>query len=180
MKTMRITRPRALATLALLAAAALAGCGNDDDNPRPVTYVQIDRMAIPAINTALIPTAQKEAFNRADPANDVANYRAVAQGTINGLRAAVNAVSGFPAEDSPGVPAATLASVLIPDVVTINFANPVAFPNGRRLTDDVTDAAVGLVLNRGNVLGGGPGLSDGIGNDSVFGATFPYLAAPNP
>lgn len=180
MKTMRITRPRALATLALLAAAALAGCGNDDDNSKPVTYVQIDRMAIPAINTALIPTAQKEAFNKADPANDVANYRAVAQGTITGLRAAVNAVSGFPAEDSPGVPAATLASVLIPDVVTINFANPVAFPNGRRLTDDVTDAAVGLVLNRGNVLGGGAGLSDGIGNDSVFGATFPYLAAPNP
>jgi len=171
--------PRALTVLALLTAAALVGCG-DDDNNKPVTYVQIDRMAIPAINTALIPTAQKEAFNKADPANDVANYRAVAQGTITGLRAAVNAVSGFPGEDSPGVPAATLASVLIPDVVTINFANAVAFPNGRRLTDDVTDAAVGLVLNRGNVLGGGPGLSDGITNDSVFSSTFPYLAAPNP
>lgn len=179
---MTIFNPRHFRTLALfglIGAAAFAGCSNDDDN-KPVTYVQIDRMAIPAINTALIPSSQKEAFNKADPSGDVATYRSVAQATITGLRGAVNAVPGFPAEDSPGVPAATLATVLIPDVVTINFANPVAFPNGRRLADDVTDAAVGLVLNRGNVLGGGPGLSDGIGNDSAFLSTFPYLAPPNP
>lgn len=167
-----------LATLSLLGAAALTGCGDDEN--KPVTYVQIDRMGIPAINTALIPTAQKEAFNKADPANDIATFRPVVQTTITALRTAVAAVPGFPAEDNPGVPAATLATVLIPDVVTIDFASPVAFPNGRRLTDDVTDAAVGLVLNRGNVLGGGGGLSDGISNDSNFAGTFPYLAAPNP
>ena len=170
---------RLIAAVALIGTSSLLGCGDDDD-PKTVKYAQVDRMAIPAINTALIPSSQKEAFNRADPAGDVVSYRTVAQTTISGLRAAVAAVPGFPAEDNPGVPAATLATVLIPDVVTINFAQPVQFPNGRRLTDDVTDAAVGLVLNRGNVLGGGPGLSDGIGNDSVFLTTFPYLGSPNP
>ncbi len=179
MNRFRSTLLRAAAGLTLAGLLAVTGCGDDDMNDG-ATYVQVDRMAIPAINTALIPSAQKEAYNQADPADDAANYRATARATIEGLRAAVNSVSGFPAEDSPGVPAATLATVLIPDVVTINFASPVQFPNGRRLTDDVTDAAVGLVLNRGNVLGGGGGLPDGIASDSNFGATFPYLAPVNP
>ncbi len=143
-------------------------------------YVQVDRMGIPAINTALIPSAQKDAFNRADPANDVRDYQATAQGTIEALRKAVGSVAGFPGEDNPGVPAAALAQVLIPDVVTIDFSKPVQFPNGRRLQDDVIDAAVGLVLNRGNPLGGGPGVSDAINaNDVAFLSTFPYLAAPH-
>lgn len=143
-------------------------------------YIQVDRMAIPAINTALIPSDRKDAFNRADPASDIRDYRPTAQATIEGLRGAVKTITGFPAEDAPGVPAATLAEVLIPDVVTIDFSKPVQFPNGRRLQDDVIDAALGLVLNRGNVLGGGPGVGDGVGaNDVAFGNTFPYLAAPH-
>ncbi|MBI3743209.1 MAG: DUF4331 domain-containing protein [Chloroflexi bacterium] len=142
--------------------------------------VQIDRMGIPAINTALIPADKKDAFNRADPANDIRDYRATAQATITALRSAVGSVTGFPAEDKPGVPADTLATVLIPDVVTIDFSKPVQFPNGRRLQDDVIDAALGLVLNRGNVLGGGPGVSDGVNaNDVAFLNTFPYLAPPH-
>ena len=141
---------------------------------------QIERMGIPAINTVLIPADQKDAFNLADPANDVAVYLATAQATIEALRGAVGAVAGFPAEDSPGVPASVLATVLIPDVVTIDFSNPVQFPNGRTLTDDVIDAAVGLILNRGNVLGGGPGVGDAInGNDVAFMSSFPWLAPPH-
>ena len=137
-------------------------------------------MGIPAINTALIPKDSKDAFNAGNPKDDVANFRVIAESTITQLRRAVNAVTGFPGEDSPGVPPATLASVLIPDVVTIDFSNPVVFPNGRRLQDDVIDAALGLVLNRGNVLGGGAGISDGIpANDRPFLGTFPYLAPDN-
>ena len=78
------------------------------------------------------------------------------------------------------MPADTLATILIPDVVTIDFAAAVHFPNGRRLEDDVIDAALSLVLNRGNVLGGGPALPDGVGaNDVAFGTTFPFLAEPH-
>ena len=71
---------------------------------------------------------------------------------------------------------AQVAGALIPDVVTIDFSQPLAFPNGRRLTDDVVDTAVGIVLNRG----GGAGVPDAVGgNDGAFGSTFPYLAAPH-
>jgi hypothetical protein len=52
----------------------------------------------------------------------------------------------------------------------------VQFPNGRRLQDDVIDAALGVVLNRG----GAAGIGDGIGaNDKAFLSAFPYLAEPH-
>jgi hypothetical protein len=138
---------------------------------------QLDRMAIPAINTALIPSGMKDAFNAGTPATDEAMFRATAQATIEGLRAAV---APFLGDESGGplgnVPAAGVAAALIPDIVTIDFASPVAFPNGRRLQDDVIDAALGIVLNRG----GAAGISDGIGaNDKAFLDAFPFLAAPH-
>jgi hypothetical protein len=129
---------------------------------------RIDRMAIPAINTALIPSAQKDAFNVADPINDAANYRATAVTTINTLRGAVDKLFAPMLQD--GGPLGNLTSeqvgaALIPDVVTIDFSKPVQFPNGRRLQDDVIDAALGVVLNRG----GAAGISDGINaNDKAF------------
>ena len=140
---------------------------------------RIDRMAIPAINTALIPTAQKDAFNVADPINDAANYRPTAINTINTLRGAVDKLFAPKLQD--GGPLGNLTSeqvgaALIPDVVTIDFSKPVQFPNGRRLQDDVIDAALGVVLNRG----GPAGISDAVNaNDKAFLGTFPYLAEPH-
>ena len=138
---------------------------------------QVDRMAIPAINTALIPSGQKDAFNQGTPATDADNFRAMAQGQIEGLRAAVlpvlGAENGGPLGD---LTAEQVAGALIPDIVTIDFASDVAFPNGRRLADDVVDAALGIVLNRG----GAAGVADAIGaNDKPFLSSFPYLAAPH-
>jgi hypothetical protein len=139
---------------------------------------QVDRMAIPAINTALIPSDQKDAFNRADPANDEADYRATGQATIEALRGAVDGLFGTPQDGGPlgDLTAEQVATALIPDVVTIDFSQPVQFPNGRRLEDDVIDAALGVVLNRG----GAAGIGDAIdGNDVAFASSFPYLAAPH-
>lgn len=166
-----------LALVAVIAVTAL-GCSKNDKVLTPsVTYSQVDRMAIPAINTALIPSTMKDAFNRGTPETDIAAFRPTAQATITALRSAVAAV--LPPEDSPGLSASTVASVVIPDIVTIDFSQPVQFPNGRRLQDDVVDAALSLVLNRGDVLGGGPGVPDAIGaNDVAFSNTFPYLASP--
>jgi hypothetical protein len=141
---------------------------------------RIDRMAIPAINTALIPSAQKDAFNAANPINDASAYRATATTTINGLRAAVDNLFGvsFPQDGGPlGIlNSGQVAAALIPDVVTIDFSRAVQFPNGRRLQDDVIDVALGVVLNRG----GTAGISDGVSaNDKAFLTAFPYLAAPS-
>ncbi len=139
---------------------------------------QVDRMAIPAINTALIPSAQKQAFNEGDPATDVASFQATAQTTIEGLRTAVDTAFGSPQDGGPlgDLTPAAVAGALIPDIVTIDFSQPVQFPNGRRLEDDVINAALGIVLNRG----GAAGISDAVdGNDVAFGTTFPFLAAPH-
>ena len=124
---------------------------------------QVDRMAISAINTALTPGDQKDAFNAGSPATDAAQFQATGEATGDGLRAAVDAVLG-PQDGGPlgDLTSAQVAGALIPDIVTIDFSAPVVFPNGRQLTDDVVDTAVGIVLNRG----GAAGVSDGIdGND---------------
>jgi hypothetical protein len=69
-----------------------------------------------------------------------------------------------------------VGAALVPDVVTLDFSRPLQFPNGRRLQDDVIDAALGVVLNRG----GAAGIGDGVAaNDKAFLGTFPYLAAPH-
>ncbi|MEZ4554391.1 MAG: DUF4331 family protein [Dehalococcoidia bacterium] len=137
---------------------------------------QVDRMAIPAINTALIPSASKNAFNQATPSGDVATYRPMAQASVTGLRDAVQSV--LPAEDGGplgNLTAEQVAGALIPDVVTIDFSKDVVFPNGRHLQDDVIDAALGIVLNRG----GAAGIPDAVNaNDKAFLGTFPYLAEP--
>jgi hypothetical protein len=138
---------------------------------------QVDRMAIPAINTALIPSNMKDAFNAGSPATDATAFRPTAQAQIEGLRGAVAGVLGAETGGPLGdLDAATVAGALIPDIVTVDFSQPVAFPNGRRLSDDVVDAALGIVLNRG----GAAGIADAINaNDKPFGNTFPYLAAPH-
>lgn len=137
---------------------------------------QVDRMAIPAINTALIPSASKNAFNQASPSGDIATFRPMAQTSVTGLRDAVKSV--LPAEDGGPLGKLTpeqVAGALIPDVVTIDFSKDVAFPNGRRLQDDVIDAALGIVLNRG----GAKGVPDAINaNDKAFLGSFPFLAEP--
>lgn len=170
-----MNKSRFMVLALVLATTALIAACSDDDEPS-VSYIQTERMAIPALNTVLIVgDANKDAYNQSNPVNDVGTYTTVATTRISGLRTAVGAVVGFPAEDSPGISAATLAGILIPDVVTINFANPVAFPNGRQLTDDVIDTALKLVLNRQH-----PAVSDAINaNDRPFLGAFPYMATPN-
>jgi hypothetical protein len=139
---------------------------------------QLDRMAIPAINTALIPSDQKDNFNKGAPATDEAAFRATGKTTIDGLRGAVDAVLNGPVGPQDNGPLGNLtseqvATALIPDIVTIDFSKTVAFPNGRQLTDDVIDTALQLVLNRT------AGVTDAINaNDKSFGSSFPFLAEP--
>jgi hypothetical protein len=156
--------------IAMLAAASIAGCGDDDESmTAPTTnYVQVDRMAIPAFNTALIPSAQKEAFNRSSPLNDVANYKTTVIGTITSLRAAVATRLG---PETGNLTPTQLADIIVPDVVTIDFSQPLVFPNGRGPDDEVIDPVLSLVLNRN--------VSDAVGNDNTTLSTFPYLGVPN-
>ncbi|RYH05797.1 MAG: DUF4331 domain-containing protein, partial [Alphaproteobacteria bacterium] len=77
-------------------------------------------------------------------------------------------------------PGKTVASLVVPDTVTIDLSAPSGFPNGRRLTDsviDITLAALFLDLTKEPVtrltsLPLGPQA-----NDLPFRPNFPYLAA---
>jgi hypothetical protein len=120
---------------------------------------QIDRMGRPAINTALIPSSMKDAFNAGAPADDVANFSDEATAAITGLSDAANA--------------AALVPILLPDIITFDTSDAGGFLNGRRLEDDVIDAEL-------NLLSAGAVTTDGVGaNNVAFRGVFPYLAAPN-
>ncbi len=118
---------------------------------------QFDRMGRPAINTVLIPAEKKDIFNKALPRNDVSAFSP-------DVKASLIALGNSPDR------AATLASVLLPDVLTFDTSNPSGFLNGRRLFDDVIDAELSLITE-----GALPG--DGVNaNDLPFRSAFPYLA----
>ncbi len=123
------------------------------------TNAQIDRMGRPAINTALIPSSLKNAFNAGLPANDLADFSATVIASITGLSNAANA--------------AALTPILLPDLLTFDTSSASGFLNGRQLANDVIDAELNL-LSAGAVTG------DGVNaNDRFFSSLFPFLAAPN-
>jgi Domain of unknown function (DUF4331) len=117
---------------------------------------QFDRKGRPAINTVLIPSAQKNMFNATQPSTDPVLFGETVRASLIGL--------GNSSER-----AASLASVLLPDTLTLNTASSEGFLNGRRLSDDVIDAELTLLTN--GVLGDGVNF-----NDKPFSPVFPYLA----
>ncbi|WP_293883128.1 DUF4331 family protein [Sphingomonas sp.] len=81
-------------------------------------------------------------------------------------------------EVAPGV---TVASLVIPDTLSINFAAPAGFPNGRKLADPVIDIELAVLLL--DLKKHNPGTLallplNPAANDLPFRPDFPYLAAP--
>lgn len=129
---------------------------------------QVERMGLPTINTVFNHTdATKDAYNRAEPRNDVADY----SDDVSGVVELITSLAGTAPD--PAAYGDAIAGVLLPDVVTYNTAQPANFAalNGRALADDVIDVALSVVANTS--------LSDCIANDSTFRASFPYVGVPN-
>jgi len=125
--------------------------------------VQVDRFGIPAVNTVFIPSDLKDRFNQTAPADDVAEFRSVIEQTI------INGFGGDPAL------AATIASVITPDIQPINTSQPSGFLNGRRLEDDVITAELMLLFGDNAALN-----DDNVdANDKSFMDHFPFLARPH-
>ncbi|MFM9966367.1 MAG: DUF4331 family protein [Planctomycetaceae bacterium] len=144
--------------------------------------VQIDRTAIPTVNTVLIrpnpfigpfpgttnpdaPVAPnfKEQFNLTLPVNDRAVWGAEARRSLG--------LFGTPEANVAG-----LADALLPDVLTFNVNSSAGFIgdlNGRQLQEDVIDFELGLVTNGGVTTDGVPA------NNKPFRNRFPYAATPN-
>jgi hypothetical protein len=131
----------------------------------------IDRMGRPAIATVLIPNGQEDAFNRTHPAQDRDQWQGDVEDTLLAL-------SGLDASPYSAGEATQIAEFLLPDILTVDLGEPVGFPNGRALSDDVIDGELPIVT--GGFFGGSPVLtSDCVGNDSAFLPSFPYLAPAN-
>lgn len=122
---------------------------------------QIDRMGRPAISTVLIPDGRKDAFNEAEPEDDVKDFTPDVISTLK---------TAFDRKDAD---AAAIAGILLPDILTVDTSKRTAFLNGRNLDDDVIDTALQVVT-------GNPEATDGIdANDVRFRRRFPYLAPPH-
>ena len=157
--------------------------GVDQVNSQQEEYVQVDRMGMPAIATAVI--SSKDDYNFASPADD-ANGDFVNE-IVNNVTVFHNALDDdlqglglTPCAISDCVGAA--APFVVPDVITIDTTQAAGFPNGRRLEDQVMDVTLALVLldlNQHPVdLFAGLPLNPA-SNDKEFSTQFPYLAAPH-
>jgi hypothetical protein len=152
-------------------------------------------MGMPAVSTALIPDARKDAYQAATP--DTMGFAADAVMTLGALHMALRDdlvgagltpcstaefdVTGCVSQQVvAGGP--TTAALVIPDSLKINLAAAAGFPNGRRLPDPVIDVTLAVVLldmttHNPTTLAGLP-LNPPM-NDVAYLTEFPYLAAPH-
>jgi hypothetical protein len=158
-------------------------------------WVQVQRLANPLVNEAIIGTVDKDKWNSLDPSRE---GRFVEYYTNPRLVTALEVVFGLDAE-----PAFDLRDVLLTytpgnyeklsellrldisvDPVALALQNPLTalagdgagWPNGRRPIDDVTDVAV-------KVIGGAnyialPSIDSVDANDRPLTETFPFLPTP--
>jgi len=123
-------------------------------------YVQVEAMALPVINTVLIPRAKKDEFNRATPLQQRPLFRNL------GI-AALTAING------DEVYSTALVDTQMPDVSDLDVTKTTGFPNGRRPEDDVIDL---VLLNATNGFVGADGVPT---NDVPFLTDFPFFAPPH-
>lgn len=132
---------------------------------------QIDREGVPGVNVVTIPAARKDEYNSATTQDDAAG------------RFAPTIIATLKSLGTNDANIGILASVAVVNGdflrLNLNTANTgtgggtnaaAAFPNGRRLGDDVIDTLLSLVTNQS-------GITDKVNaNDLVFANAFPFFA----
>jgi len=175
---MKYTKLKAVLSLAII--ASLTACdknNNDNDNfDTTGTYIQIDQMARPAVNTVFVGSARKNEFNTTIPGAMNGSFLADFKAVLNSFGYTQNAL---------GQNIDAFAGLLATDVLNVSLTKPTTFFDGtnvltgRNLADDVIDVELLLIFG-GPAGASNPGLTkDNVaGNDKPFLTTFPYLAAP--
>ncbi|MEV5661586.1 DUF4331 domain-containing protein [Streptomyces flaveolus] len=163
-------------------------------------FTQVSRLGNPLVNEVVNPLADKDTFNASAPADDARFLPNVTQPELPKLVEAIYKIKA-PAEPRDdlvdvflkGVPElnqpphvtpseqlrlnTSVAPAAEPKRLGVLDGDTAGFPNGRRLTDDVIDAALQVV--EGELVGAKNDLGDAVdANDKEFGHTFPYLAHP--
>lgn len=134
-------------------------------------WMQVDRMATPAVNVALIPFLKKDLYNAGSTQDDA--DLVYASDIIATLRAL--------GTNETNIGALAQVAVLRGDFLRVNVGIPnlgpgggnniaAAFPNGRRLQDDVVDILMTIIAN-GTKFG-----DNANSNELPFRNEFPFLA----
>jgi hypothetical protein len=174
----------------------LRGNGEDDERGNGNSkWVQVQRLANPLVNEAIIGTVDKDKWNATEPSKE---SRFVEYYTNPRLVTALEAVFGADAE-----PLFDLRDVLLTytagdysklsELLRLNIsvaptaladqapltalaspADPAGWPNGRRPIDDVTDVAI-RVIGGTNYLTAGDAVDT---NDMPLPEAFPFLSTP--
>ena len=84
----------------------------------------------------------------------------------------------------PGTAGLTLRSLIVPDTLKLDLAQPSGFPNGRDLDDPVIDITLAALFIDFTVTGQSPATFANLplnppANDKPFSTTFPFLAPPH-
>jgi len=155
-----------------------------DDAPAADFSVQIDRLGMPAVGTAVI--TDKAGYNAATPEDDAAGTF-VEEITANVT--AIHEALDDDLEDLDLVPCepddcvTQAAPLVVPDTLKLDLTVAAGFPNGRLLTDPVMDVTLAVVLLDLTEDGQTPtslvGVLNPDENDVDFLDDFPYLAEPN-
>lgn len=165
------------------------------------SWVQVSRLGMPLVNEVVIPLGQKDRFNASKPKDDLQFAGSVLNPELANLipvlypgvtvPTSVDAGLGLGGREDiatiflTGIQGVNRPMNVTPsEMLRLNTATPSGFPNGRLLSDDVTDVEL-------QALAGGTAfspdfnhfpnnaLTDGVNaNDLAFTASFPYLAAP--
>ena len=142
-------------------------------------FIQVDRAATPAVNTALIPFPRKNEFNASTPLQDsqglfagdiVATLTALGTNPANiGILASVAVTSGDFMRLNLDTPNTSLG--FGERVTTPNYTG---FPNGRRPGDDTIDTLMYFITNQALEFG------DNVNSNEVpLGAAFPFFGIPH-
>jgi Domain of unknown function (DUF4331) len=140
--------------------------------------IQVDRMATPAVNTALIPFPRKNEYNASTPADDaagkfagdiVATLQALGTNATNiGILANVAVVHGDYLRLDLSIPNHSVG--FGERITTPGYTG---FPNGRRPGDDTIDDLLYFITNQ--AITNGDNVNS---NDVPLGSTFPFFAPP--
>lgn len=154
----------------------------DDD---PSAYARVDRMGMPAVNTAVI--SSKDDYNQADPIDDVnGDFVGEITSNVTALHSALDDdLSGLSLVPcAPADCVSQAAPLVVPDTLKITLGGAAAFPNGRTPEDPVIDITLAVVLLDLNTTGQTAATLAEVPvnppmNDVTFSTAFPYLASPH-
>ena len=181
------------ASASRLQVRVLRSDGTDDEHGQ---WVQVSRLGEPLINEVVIPTGQKDAWNRSDPSDDKQFEALYAAPEVARLE---NLLYGGALQPIDTTGRTDLVTILLTGVPGLNFTGPrradflrlntsigptaaagagnplgvlagdlAGFPNGRRLEDDIVDIELrAFAQGYGPVLNNLLGLPDKSPNDAL-------------